>query len=376
MEIKLEEIIKELTSTEKNEIKIENITEVVQIVPLLLKRVTTENVAQLAKLLKQSVLPSICLEIDDDIEQLFNKIEAEPRILFQKDVQEKIEDFISKRFERDKNIVIQRTSDISKFVFLMSQYLNDAINSNGSGSKNVLGIREEIEAINISEDGIEALTNLQSKLINAASSIENEMSDVSNKLQSGKSKVQELEAKVKVLEQELTKSKNESMKDHLTGLLTRRAYDTEIKRIESSYQRNNTQYAVIFFDLDYFKKVNDNYGHECGDVILSTFAKVLDKNTRDLDIVGRYGGEEFVAIVHFNLNRELLQYLKRIKTIVTSNSFVYKEKKIKVTFSAGVAVRSNYESYDNAIQKADMLLYEAKENGRNQIKLDSGQTLT
>jgi len=375
MEIEFGKIINELSSKEKDAVQSGNIKEVVQIVPLLLKRVNTDNVAQLASLLKQSVLPSICLEIDDDIEQLFKKIDEKPELLFQKDVQDKIEDFITKRFERDKNIVIQRTSDISKFVFLMSQYLNDAINSNGSGSKNVLGIREEIEAINISEDGIEALTNLQSKLINAASSIENEMTAVSDKLQSGKTKVQELEEKVKELEQELTKSKNESMKDHLTGLLTRRAYDVEMKRIESSYQRNNTQYAVIFFDLDYFKKVNDNYGHECGDVILSTFAKVLDKNTRDHDIVGRYGGEEFVAIVHFNLNRELLQYLKRIKTIVTSNSFVYKDKKIKVTFSAGVAIRSNYGSYDNTIQKADMLLYEAKENGRNQIKLDSGQTI-
>jgi diguanylate cyclase (GGDEF)-like protein len=257
----------------------------------------------------------------------------------------------------------------------MGQYLNDAISSSGSGSKNVLNIKEKIQSIDLSNDGLIELSDLQTELIDAASSIEEEMNTVSNKLQSGKTKVQELEEKVNSLEEELTKTKNESMKDHLTGLLTRRAYNDEIKKIESSYKRHNTHYAVVFFDLDYFKKVNDTYGHECGDVILSTFAKILEKNTRDHDIVGRYGGEEFVAIVHFNLNRELLQYLKRIKMIVTANNFKYKEHEIKVTFSAGVAIRSDHESYDSAIQKADMLLYDAKENGRNQIKLEDGRTI-
>ena len=110
-------------------------------------------------------------------------------------------------------------------------------------------------------------------------------------------------------------------------------------------------------------------------MVLSTFGKILNKNTRDHDIVGRYGGEEFVAIVHYTLNSELLQYLKRIKTIVTQNSFVYKNQKIKVTFSAGVAIRSNYSSYENTIQQADMLLYQAKDAGRNQIKLEDGRSI-
>ena len=91
--------------------------------------------------------------------------------------------------------------------------------------------------------------------------------------------------------------------------------------------------------------------------------------------VARYGGEEFVAIIHFNLNRELLQFLKRIKTIVTENSFIYKDQKIRVTFSAGVTLRSSYDTYENALQKADMLLYQAKESGRNKIVLENGMEI-
>ena len=375
MDSAFQNILAQLTQEEKREVISNNIDCPEKLIPLLLKRVNSQNVRQLANLLKRSLLPSICVKTDDEIDQLFSKIENNNNLLFTKEVQDKIEDFINQRFERDKKVVIEKTSDISKLVLLMEDYLNEAISSNGSGSKNVLNIKEKIEAINIQENGLEALSKLQNELVNAASSIEKEMNSVTNKLQTGRTKVQELEEKVKTLEDELTRTKTENMKDHLTGLLTRRAFSDEVKRIESAYERIKTQYAVIFFDLDFFKKLNDTYGHECGDVVLSTFGKILNKSVRDHDIVGRYGGEEFVAIIHFNLNRELLQFLKRIKTIVSDNRFLYKDKKIKVTFSAGVAIRNNYETYENTLQKADMLLYQAKENGRNKIVLENGMEI-
>ena len=364
-----------LDEEENAQVVSKNIDTPLKLIPLLLKRVHPKNVKVLAMIIKQSLLPSICLKTNEEIDQLFSQIEKNTSLLFDKNIQEKIEEFTTKRFERDKQVVIERTSDISKLVFLMEEYLNEAISSNGSGSKNVLNIREKIESINIKENGLEALTKLQNELINAAASIEKEMNNVNNTLETGKSKVQELEEKVKTLEEELNKTKIENMKDHLTGLLTRKAFGDEVKRIESSYVRINTQYAVVFFDLDHFKNLNDTYGHECGDVVLSTFGKILNKSIRDHDIVGRYGGEEFIAIIHFNLNRELLQFLKRIKTIVTENSFLYKDKKIKVTFSAGVAIRSSYETYENTVQKADMLLYQAKENGRNKKVLENGMEI-
>ena len=372
MNKEFEDILIHLEEHEKFEVKSKNIDSPEKLISLLLKRVNTKNVQQLAMLIKQSVLPSICPKTNDEIDQLFEKIEKDSKLLFDKEVQDKIEDFINKRFERDKKIVIEQTSDISRLVLLMEEYLNEAISSNGSGSKNVLSIKEKIASINLKDDGIEALGKLQNELINAATSIEKEMDTVTNKLQNGKSKVQELEEKVKTLEEELSKTKTESMRDHLTGLLTRRALNDEVKRIESAYRKIRTQYAIVFFDLDHFKAINDTYGHEGGDVVLSTFGKILSKSIRDHDVVGRYGGEEFVAIIHFNLSRELLLFLKRIKNIVTENRFIYKDKKIPVTFSAGVAIRSNYNTFENTLQKADMLLYQAKEGGRNKIVLENG----
>ena len=368
-------IFEQLSPKEKELVNSNNLDSPEKLIPLLIRRVNPQNVQHLALLIKQSLLPSICSKTNDEIDSLFDQINKDSNLLFTKEIQDKIEEFITKRFERDKRVVIERTSDISKLVFLMEEYLNEAISSNGSGSKNVLNIKEKIEAININENGLEALSKLQNELVNAASSIEKEMNTVTTKLETGRTKVQELEEKVKTLEEELTKTKTENMKDSLTGLLTRKAFAEEVKKIESAYTRINTQYAVVFFDLDHFKKINDTYGHECGDVVLSTFGKIVNKSVRDHDIVGRYGGEEFVAIIHFNLNRELLQFLKRIKTIVTENSFIYKDQKIRVTFSAGVTLRSSYDTYENALQKADMILYQAKESGRNKIVLENGMEI-
>ena len=364
-------LVSKLSKNEQIELKSKNITTIEDMVPLLLNRVSKDNVNTLAELFQKSITPSISIDIDEDLQKFSVKIGNSPALLFEEDIQKEMQKFITKRFEADKSVVKQKTSDIAKLLTLMGQYFNDAVHSSGMGSQEVSNIKSQIQSIDVN-DGGKDLSELQSQLIDAALSIENEMSSVGEKFNSGRSEVESLEQKIKQLEEELDRTKEESVKDHLTGLLTRRAYEESVKSIENQFIRNNTQYAVVFFDLDHFKKINDDFGHHAGDIILSTFAKVLDKNTRDLDIVGRYGGEEFVAIIHFNLKRELLKYLKRIKSIINENEFLYKKDKIRVTFSAGVAVRNDHNSYDSTIQKADVLLYEAKEGGRNRIVMEDG----
>lgn len=371
----LKKILDQLNENEKQQIPLDTNINITDIIPVLLRRVTPENVDTLASLLKHSIVPSIYSDEDLEFEQLFHKIEGKPTLLFDKDIQDEIDKFIRRRFEKDKEVIIERTSDISKFIVLMGRYLNDTIELSGNSSQNVLEIKEKIEKISIDVNDTNSLFTFQQELVEASVSMQNEMGNVTNKLEEGKVRVDELEQKVKSLEDELTKAKQEVRTDPLTGLLTRRAYEDEIKKIESLYVRNNIEYAIVFFDLDYFKKINDSYGHKCGDIVLSTFGKILKKYTRDHDIISRYGGEEFVAIVNFNLLKELMLYLKRIKAVVTQNKFVCPENKIAISFSAGVSIRSSYDSYEEAIQQADKLLYKAKETGRNKIVIENGNEL-
>lgn len=369
------ELVQKLSKKEQLEIKSKNITTMEEMIPFLLNRVSTDNINNLAQLFQESITPSISIEIDEDLQKFSVKIGNSPALLFEDEIQKEMQEFINKRFEADRNVVKQKTSDVAKLLTLMGQCINDAIHSSGQGSQNVSDIKSQIESITINKNGLDELTNLQTRLIDAALSIENEMTNVGKQLNDGKSEVETLEQKIKKLEEELDRTKENAIKDHLTGLLTRKAYEDSVKRIENEFVRTDTQYAVVFFDLDHFKKINDTYGHKAGDIVLSTFAKILSKSTRELDVLGRYGGEEFVAIIHFNLKRELLKYLKRVKAIVNENKFVYKSNKIQVTFSAGVAIRNNHDTYDNAIQKADMLLYQAKEDGRNKILLEDGTVI-
>lgn len=369
------ELVSRLSISEKEEIKKNNIETIEDMIPILLNRVATKNIDTLASLFQKSLTPSISLEIDESLKKFSVKIGNSPSLMFEEDIQHEMQEFINKRFEADEKIVKQKTADIAKLVTLMGQYLNDAIESSGNGGEEVSNIKDKIEAFDVGNSSIQELSKLQSQLINAASSIENEMSNVSKRMQDGKSQVTDLQNKIKQLEQELGEARKEIKIDHLTGVLTRRAYDKEAERVEAEYNRLGQNYAIVFFDIDYFKDVNDTYGHEGGDIILSTFAKILQKETREIDILGRYGGEEFVAIIHYNLKKELLKYLQRVKSIVTQNKFVYQSHKIKITFSAGVAIRDSHNTYNDAIQQADILLYKAKESGRNKIILEDGTTL-
>jgi len=348
---------------------------VYDLIDILLQRVEKENIGKMSKLIAQSLRPSISLTISDDLESFSIKIGDSPSLIFEESIQQEMEKFIKDRFEVDKKIVAQKTADIAKLVTLMSKYLGDAIDSNKNGSSKVGNIKDEISSMDIAGTTKDELNNLQTKLVQAAITIENEMNSVNDKLESGRSEVTALENKIKQLEEELNRSKKESATDHLTGLLTRRAYDKEIEKFEENYIRKAENYALVFFDLDNFKKVNDTYGHDCGDVVLKTFAQILQKLTRKTDIVGRYGGEEFIAAIRYKNENELIQYLSRVKNVVTMNKFKYKDLKLAITFSAGVDIRSNHDNYITTIQETDNLLYKAKDSGRNKIILASGTVI-
>jgi diguanylate cyclase (GGDEF)-like protein len=366
------QLVDKLTPPEQDELKTNNIRTFAELVTLLLKRVHVKNVSTLASIIKQGLSPSINIHLDEQLTNFSIRIGDSPELIFEEDIQKEMQKLLENRFNNDQNLLREKTADIAKLVTLMGKHLKEAINNNQNSSTNVTNIKDEIVSFDLENSDMNELVTLQNKLINAASSIETEMNEVNKKLSTGEDHVKNLENKVQDLESQLVEAKKEAIIDHLTGLLTRRAYDTEIKMIDKNFERENIQYAIIFFDLDYFKKINDTYGHDAGDTVLKTFSKILKSQTRENDILARYGGEEFVATVEYKLRREILQYLKRIKAIVKDNSFNYKNQKIKVTFSAGVVLRNDHKNYEHAIQKADILLYRAKNDGRDKIVLEDG----
>ncbi len=337
------------------------------LIDILIQRVPKKNIENMAEMLQSSMKPSISLSIGDDLQSFCIQIGDSPSLIFEESIQKEMQRYIQNRFNVDQNILSKKTADIARLISLMNKYLSDAIDSNKDGSSNVKNIKNEIEAMCPTNSTKEDLNNLQSKLVQAAITIENEMSNVNKNLESGQNEVLILEQKVKNLEKELAKAQENSRIDHLTNTLNRKSFEQELHKMESHYKREKSDYAIVFFDIDHFKSVNDTYGHEAGDIILKTFASLLLKLTRDIDTISRYGGEEFVAILHYKNINELYKYIDRIKSVVTKNKFIYKDNKIDIKFSAGVQIRSNCETANDAVIKADKLLYQAKNTGRNKV---------
>ena len=259
-------------------------------------------------------------------------------------------------------------TEVNNIVENINLQIKDSISKHNEVYCNINNIKNDIKKTSTLQEVI----SVKDKLLDATNLFENEIVLVNQNLNERIAEIEVLSNKIKQLEKEFNKYKEDSNIDYLTSLLTRKAYEKEVQKFEDLYVRDNDNYAIVFFDIDNFKKVNDTYGHDCGDTILKTFSQILKKLTRKTDLVARYGGEEFISIIKYKSEEELVHYLSRVKKIVTTNKFKYNDLKLNITFSTGVDIRSNNKSYSDTIKKADDLLYEAKNSGKNKIILSSG----
>jgi diguanylate cyclase (GGDEF)-like protein len=159
---------------------------------------------------------------------------------------------------------------------------------------------------------------------------------------------------------------NETMRqiansDYLTGLPNRRMLEEKIEDISKLI---NHSFSVILFDIDLFKEINDKYGHDTGDLVLREITDLITTNTGKEDLVGRWGGEEFLIIANQQDLGQTLLLSERLRMIIENHSFF---KVGSVTASFGVAEYKPSDSSEALLKKADIALYRAKEYGRNQV---------
>ncbi len=164
--------------------------------------------------------------------------------------------------------------------------------------------------------------------------------------------------------------------DALTGFYNRRQLEERIKQEVSGAKRQKRNLCVIMTDIDYFKNVNDTYGHAAGDLALKHVSAVIKHQLRDYDIAGRYGGEEFAIILPFTKLEEAEMVAQRLRKAVENTKIDISkinadanEKIISVTISLGISEYTNGDNEKKVLQKADKALYKAKENGRNRAEV-------
>ena len=163
--------------------------------------------------------------------------------------------------------------------------------------------------------------------------------------------------------------KKQSIKDALTGFYNRRYLEEVLPKILASAKRKNTKVGFLMIDIDYFKKVNDTYGHDAGDAILKGVSTIILNTIRESDIAIRYGGEEFLVILtDLNNKDDLLKAAEKIRKKVESSKFSTNQAVIKKTISIGASLfPDNCDKMWECIKYADLALYKAKQSGRNKV---------
>lgn len=164
-----------------------------------------------------------------------------------------------------------------------------------------------------------------------------------------------------------------SRTDRLTGLNNRGYWEECLQHEYARHRRYQSMAALVMFDIDHFKKVNDTYGHPAGDKVIQAVAAVVREQVRDTDIAGRYGGEEFVVLLPDVDSTGAMLFAERLRLRIESLLVSYEGQTIPFTISLGVADLSHpVQDYPQLIEHADQALYASKQGGRNQVNCYGG----
>ena len=159
--------------------------------------------------------------------------------------------------------------------------------------------------------------------------------------------------------------------DHLTELPNRHALDIILKQELNRIKRKKYQSSIAMLDLDYFKVINDKYGHGTGDIVLQKFSSLLAANIRNCDFVARYGGEEFIIYFPEIDCKKASEIAEKLRLLIHNNPIeISSNDDISITCSFGIAAFNESKSIKDSIADADKALYKAKEGGRNKVVIN------
>ncbi len=323
------------------------------------------NLTKISSLLVSSFVPSIAASVNDTISTLSEKIKENPSLLESVSIEKEIKSAISLRIALDKESVKEMVESLDGVLDKLSHRIIDMIEQSDSSTVEIQAIKKELQSYD--ESSITNFKIAHKKLYTIAVALEENTQILSKDLKGHSTEVTLLSRKINRLEKELETAKQESKEDFLTKLYNKRALDEFLGIKEAEFKRYAHNFSLVMFDLDNFKGVNDNFGHEAGDAVLSAFAKILKKECRTVDIVGRFGGEEFLAILSETDIKGGAVFAEKVRKHVQKARFMYKKNRIEVTLSAGVAERAKHLSLQATLNSADEYLYQAKKNGRNQV---------
>jgi diguanylate cyclase len=241
--------------------------------------------------------------------------------------------------------------------------LGDFSTTTGEYHQTIERLSEQIKQA----DDILALAPLLDQVASATRSVQAATLRSREETLKAQGEVQAAEQKIRYLQSELTRVSAKVREDQLTGALNRRGLQEEFERSSAASARRSEPLSLALLDIDNFKALNDTFGHAAGDSALIHLANVIRSSVRPMDVVCRYGGEEFVILLPATSLQDSVTVVSRLQRELTKRFFLHDNQRLLITFSAGLAERRPGETRDQAIERADRAMYEAKRAGKNRV---------
>lgn len=216
-------------------------------------------------------------------------------------------------------------------------------------------------------DNINELNQILDDVLRETRIVQTEALRSRDKMVAARQEVQDAELRIHTLEAKLQHMSEMVREDQLTGSLNRRGIDDVFERETARADRRGTPLCVALLDLDDFKRLNDTHGHLAGDGALKHLVRIIKDTLRSMDVVGRFGGEEFLILLPETTLDAAIQTMTRLQRELTKHFFMHENEKVLITFSAGVALRAPSEDQESLVKRADKAMYEAKKAGKNRV---------
>ena len=223
-----------------------------------------------------------------------------------------------------------------------------------------------VEAISTELDQSEAADGRDSQTVLLAAT---KLLSANQKLQADLATAQ---AEIQVQRQQLVTYMSEALTDALTGISNRRSFDQELQRRFGQWQQHGLPLSLLLIDVDYFKKFNDDYGHQIGDEVLCSVAQVLSGMLGPADVLARYGGEEFAVVLPGTTLKDSRLVAQRLRQAVADHSHSESGIRGRITVSIGLAQAATHGDQFLLVKETDAALYAAKQAGRNRCFLRDG----
>ena len=329
----------------------------------LSKKETEQVISELTKLLGKAMTPSFGELATRKLTQTLAALERNPLLAIDKKYQARVIALVGERIRFDRARISHEANELKKSVISLYDVVSTMRGAVQSRSENLGNFSLKLERITPENSSKELFKELKNTLCEIASELGSDVEQFGKQLDSSKMEITSLKAQISAMHEEMERLVKENMEDYLTRVQTKKMIDLKLAELDET----RADFAVLFFDIDFFKKINDTYGHEAGDKILQALGELLKSLLASSCLVGRYGGEEFVALLTSTRLADAAALAEKVRLEVEKSRFAYRDQVINMTISCGVSVRSEADGIEGVMRQADARLYAAKQAGRNRV---------